>query len=156
MTVHFTTMSKLLAAHRGRILFLTFPKEAEAKNFFPNIKEREKKMAAKINDLGKQIQEITVVNVQLKEENQQLKSALTEAYDQLAVFFELAEKKGEAQGKEKRKQEVIDRAQQNARQERQQKEIIKQEVENMTKPAPIKKKEEKSIEEMNSVVNFMK
>ena len=101
-------MGKVQAAQRGRILFLTFVKEADAKNFFPNIKEREKKMAAKINDLGKQIQEITVVNVQLKEENQQLKSALTEAYDQLAVFFELAEKKGEAQGKEERKEEEVE------------------------------------------------
>ena len=100
-------MGKVHAAQKGRILFLTFPKEVEAKNFIFNIKEKEKKMIAKINELGKQNQEITVVNTQLKEENQQLKSALAEAYEQLGVLFEIAEKKGEVEVKEEEIEENL-------------------------------------------------
>ena len=100
-------MGKVHAAQKGRILFLTFPKETEAINFIPSIKEREKKAAAKINDLSKKIQEITVVNTQLKEENQQLKSALSEAYEQLGVLFEIAEKKGEIEVKEEEIEENL-------------------------------------------------
>ena len=100
MTVHFTIMGKVLAANRGRILFVTFPTEAEAKNFLKNVKKSQESMAAKINELNKKVQEITEVNTQLKEENQQLKGALTDAFNQLGVFFQLANKTGEVKEEE--------------------------------------------------------
>ena len=98
-------MPKVNPVQRGRVVFFTFQNSNDAKNFINTMKEKEKKMAEAINEIGKQAQVLHEVNTRLRTENKILTSALVDAYDQLAVFFGVDEEEEEEEKQEEKQEE---------------------------------------------------
>ena len=86
LTVHFLIMVRVSPVQRGRIVFFTFPKSTDANKWIKNLKDKEKKMKAAIDEIGKQVQVLNTANEQLRAENEQLQKMLNESYDLLASF----------------------------------------------------------------------
>ena len=88
-------MVKVQPARRGRIVFFTFQRSSDAKDFITNMKDKEKKMAAAIDEIGKQAQILHAANEQLRAENQELQKMLKDSYEMLAAFMGPEEEEGE-------------------------------------------------------------
>ena len=64
------------------------------------MKDKEKKMAAAIDEIGKQAQILHAANEQLRAENQELQKMLKDSYEMLAAFMGPEEEEEEEQQEE--------------------------------------------------------
>ena len=93
-------MVKVQPVQRGRIVIFTFQKSSDAKDFITNMKDKEKKMAAAIDEIGKQAQILHTANEQLRAENQELQKMLKDSYELLAAFMGPEEEEEEEEQQE--------------------------------------------------------
>ena len=107
LTVHFLIMVKVQPARRGRIVFFTFQRSSDAKDFITNMKDKEKKMAAAIDEIGKQAQILHAANEQLRAENQELQKMLKDSYEMLAAFMGPEEEEEEEEQQEENQDDIF-------------------------------------------------